>query len=159
AADASITSAAFLVDPLNNSTVKNTHMLCPSTSPPTFTNAGDPTALVTGASKNDLPFSGFQYTPTSFQPKDDLGNVYAVAHKSAGTHEIFFGAERVINNGASHVDFEFLQNKITLVPSSPTSCSGGFSGHRTEGDFLAAVDFANGGALGSTTIYKWECTG
>ena len=146
--DPTINASAFLADPLFNSTSKNTHMACPNTSPATFTSSGDPTTLTGGGSKNNLPFSGFEYTPTSFQPKDDLGNVYAISHRSGPTHEVFFGAERTINNGASHIDFEFLQSKIGLVPSSPTSCSGGVSGHRTEGDFLAAVEFTNGGALG-----------
>ena len=159
AADPEINAAAFLVDPIYNSNRKNTHMECPSTSPDTFTSSGDPSVLVGGGSKNNLPFSGFRYNPTSFQPKDDLGNVYAISHRTDSVHEVFFGAERTINNGSSHIDFEFLQSEIGLVPDSPTSCSGGVSGHRTEGDFLAAIEFTNGGALGSAKVFKWECSG
>ena len=85
--------------------------------------------------------------------------MYAISHRSGATHEVFFGAERTINNGASHIDFEFLQSKIGLVPSSPTSCSGTVSGDRTEGDFLAAVEFTIGGGLGAPALFKWECSG
>src|SRR5437867_4701671 len=161
AADPTIVASAFVVDPLFNSNNKNTGLTCPATG--ASTTGGDPTAVTTGASKNDLPLNGFVYAPTSLQPKDDLANIYAVAHRtSSGVNEVFFGAERVINNGASHIDFEFLQSQLSLVPSGTTgsaACTGNFSGHRTGGDFLAAVDFANGGSFGSATIYEWSCGG
>ena len=161
AADPTIVASAFVVDPLFNSNNKNTGLTCPVTG--ASTTGGDPTAVTTGASKNDLPLNGFVYAPTSLQPKDDLANIYAVAHRtSSGVNEVFFGAERVINNGASHIDFEFLQSQLSLVPSGTTgsaACTGNFSGHRTGGDFLAAVDFANGGSFGSATIYEWSCGG
>src|SRR5436309_1813986 len=161
AADPTIVASAFVVDPLFNSNNKNTGLTCPVTG--ASTTGGDPTAVTTGASKNDLPLNGFVYAPTSLQPKDDLANIYAVAHRtSSGVNEVFFGAERVLNNGASHIDFEFLQSQLSLVPSGttgPAACTGNFSGHRTGGDFLAAVDFANGGSFGSATIYEWSCGG
>jgi hypothetical protein len=159
-----ITSEAFFVDPLYNSTVKDTGITC-ATSPFAASTGGDSTTFTSGADKNDNPLNGFTYGAGSLQPKDDIGNVYAIAHHytdGSGTQhsEVFFGGERVINNGASHFDFEFLQQGISLV-SAPTSdpCAGTFSGHRAEGDLLMTVDFGNGGALGSKTIYKWECTG
>jgi hypothetical protein len=157
AADPSIVSSAFVVDPLFNSNTKNTGLTCPVTG--ASTTAGDPTATTSGASKNDLPLNGFVYTPTSLQPKDDLGDVYAVAHRATGVNEVFFGAERITNKGASHVDFEFLQSPITLVPASSTACNGNFTGHRTGGDFLATTDFTTGGSLGAFTIYEWSCDG
>src|SRR5712691_8050697 len=160
AADPTIVASAFVVDPLFNSTSKNTGLTCPVTG--ASTTGGDPTALITGASKNDLPLSGFVYAPTSLQPKDDLADVYAIAHRTPGVNEVFFGAERVINNGASHIDFEFLQSPVSLVPSGTTgsaACTGNLSGHRTGGDFLAAMDFSTGGSFGSATIYEWSCGG
>ena len=162
ATDPSIAASAFIVDPLFNSNNKNTGLTCPVTGATPTGGGGDPTALTTGSSKNDLPLAGFVYAPTSLQPKDDLGNVYAVAHRATGINEVFFGAERVVNNGASHVDFEFLQSAVSLVPSGTTgaaACTGNLSGNRTGGDFLAAVDFSIGGTLGGFTIYEWSCGG
>jgi hypothetical protein len=155
AADPSIVASAFIADALFNSTHKDTGLICPVTG--ATTTAGDPTALTTGASKNDLDLNGFLYTPTSLQPKDDLGNVYGVSHQTGSTNELFFGAERVINNGASHIDFEFLQQPLTLVPASPTACNGTFSGHRSQGDILAVVDFSTGGSFAGNSIWQWQC--
>src|SRR6266851_3612993 len=155
AGDPSIVASAFIVDPLFNSTHKDTGLICPVTG--ATTTAGDPTALVTGSSKNDLDLNGFLYTPTSLQPKDDLGNVYGVSHQTGSTNELFFGAERVINNGASHIDFEFLQQPLMLVPASPTACNGTFSGHRSQGDILAVIDFSMGGSFSGQSIWQWQC--
>src|SRR5262249_42332149 len=94
--------------------------------------------------------------------KDDIGNVYAVSHLNPSNQsEVFFGLERMINNGSSHDDFEFLQQPLSLVPQ-PTSadpCAGSVSGHRTKGDVLAVADFNTGGSLGATSIWLWTCTG
>ena len=139
AADASIRSTAFVADAIS--------------SDDTTCGSGDPTTFV-GGQKNGDKISGIGYTTGSNPSKSDLGNVYAITHvKGNGHPEIFFGAERLVNNGDSHVDFEFLQS----VTTAPTACAGTFAGDRTEGDLLIAVDFTGGGAIPGFTIYEWHC--
>jgi hypothetical protein len=140
AADASIADAEFKVDPLSVDV--------------TACGSGDPTAYTgQGGETNGDILSTDTFGTASVPNKDDLSNVYAVAHLTATVNEVFFGAERVVNNGDSHIDFEFLQSTVSI----PAACSGSFSGHRTQGDFLLSVDFTTGGTLGGTTLYKWQC--
>jgi hypothetical protein len=138
--DAAIADAAFKVDPLSVDS--------------TACGAGDPTVYTgAGSETNGSLLSSDTFSTGSTPNKDDLSNVYALAHLSGSTNEVFFGAERVINNGDSHIDFEFLQSTVTI----PNACSGSFSGNRTQGDFLLAVDFTSGGTLGGVQLYKWLC--
>jgi len=140
AADPSIISAVFVVDPISGDT--------------TSCGAGDSTTIAGGA-KNGDAFTTIGTTSGAVPAKDDLSNVYAVSHTRAGTGhpEVFFAAERLVNNGDSHIDFEFLQSTVGVT----APCSGTFTGHRTEGDLLVAVDFTAGGALAGTSAYQWHC--
>ena len=140
AVDPSIISAVFIVDPISGDA--------------TTCGTGDPTALQGGT--NGDPIASYTVvTDKTVTPKDDLSNVYAVSHTRAdnGHPELYFAAERLVNNGDSHIDFEFLQSPIART----AACGGGFTGHRTEGDLLVAVDFTNGGALSTTSVYQWQC--
>jgi hypothetical protein len=140
AADTSIAAAKFKVDPLAGDK--------------TSCGTGDPTVYTGKSSETNGDLLSSDTFGTSTVPqKDDLSNVYAIAHINGATNEVFFGAERVVNNGDSHIDFEFMQGTVTI----PAACSGSFSGNRTEGDFLLSVDFTNGGTLGGTTLYQWHC--
>jgi LPXTG-site transpeptidase (sortase) family protein len=140
AADASIISAVFVVDPISSDT--------------TACGAGDPTTIAGGA-KNGNALTSIGTSSGAVPAKDDLSNVYAVSHTRAGTGhpEVFFAAERLVNNGDSHIDFEFLQSIVGVT----APCAGTFTGHRTEGDLLVAVDFTGGGALAGTSAYQWHC--
>lgn len=138
AADPSIISAVFAVDPIAGDT--------------TACGVGDPTTLNGG--KNGDAISSYAFSTGPVPAKDDLSDVYAVSHTRTNGHpEIYFGAERLVNNGDSHMDFEFLQSTVMLS----ATCSGTFSGHRTEGDLLVAVDFTGGGALAGDSVYFWHC--
>ena len=139
AGDASIISAVFVADPIAGDT----------TSP---CGVGDPTTLNGG--KNGDAISSYAFSTGPVPAKDDLSNVYAVSHTRANGHpEIYFGAERLVNNGDSHMDFEFLQSTVALTGA----CSGTFTGHRTQGDLLVAVDFTGGGSLAGDSVYLWHC--
>lgn len=139
AADPTIVSTLFVVDPLSSDT--------------TACGAGDSTVLG-GGLKNGDDISTFSFSTGNVPAKDDLGNIYAVSRiRADGHHELFFAAERTVNNGDSHMDFEFMQSKVTRS----AGCSGTLSGHRTEGDLLLAVDFTNGGSLAGNTLYQWHC--
>ncbi len=140
-ADPSIISAAFIVDPIASDT--------------TACGAGDPT-VIAGGGKNGDPIGSYSLTTQSVPAKDDLGDVYALSHVRSdnGRPELFFAAERLVNNGDSHIDFEFLQSRVTIT----SACAGSFAGSRTEGDLLATVDFTTGGTLAGIALYQWHCS-
>ncbi len=139
AADPTIVSTLFVVDPLSSDT--------------TACGSGDSTVLG-GGLKNGVDINAFTYGTSSVPAKDDLGNGYAVSRiRADGHHELFFAAERRINNGDSHMDFEFLQYPV----SRTGTCSGKLAGHRTQGDLLLAVDFTMGGSLAGSSLYQWHC--
>ncbi len=139
AADPSIISAVFIADPIASDTTA-----C----------GGDPT-VVGGGAKNGDAFNTITTTSGSVPGKDDLSNVYAVSHTRADTGhpEMFFAAERLVNNGDSHIDFEFLQSSVGVS----AACSGSFTGNRTEGDLLVAVDYTMGGTLAGASVWQWHC--
>jgi hypothetical protein len=140
AADPSIIASVFIVDPISSDT--------------TACGTGDPTAIA-GGGKNGDAINSYALTTQSVPAKSDLGNVYAISHTRAdnGHPELYFAAERLVNNGDSHIDFEFLQDRLGIT----SACSGSFVGHRTEGDLLATVDFTVGGSLAGITLYQWHC--
>ncbi|HKC19384.1 MAG TPA: class F sortase [Candidatus Dormibacteraeota bacterium] len=138
AADPSIISAVFISDPISTDS--------------TACGAGDPTVI---SGKNGDAISSYAIGNGPVPAKDDLSNVYAVSHTRAGNGhpEIYFAAEKLVNNGDSHMDFEFLQSGI----SRTATCGGSLTGHRTQGDLLVAVDFTNGGGLAGFTVFQWHC--
>ena len=139
--DATIAAAAFQVDPLSADVTE-----CGTGDPSVFTGQG--------SEKNGGDLNVFTINTASVPGKDDISNVYAVAHITTGVNEVFFGAERIINNGDSHIDFEFLQSPLTV----PAGCGvRTLSGHRSMGDLLLVVDFTRGGTLGGTQLYEWHC--
>jgi hypothetical protein len=141
AADTSIAAATFKPDPLSADV--------------SSCGTGDPTAYTgAGSEVNGGLISSDTFATASIPNKDDLSNVYALAHVGTGVNEVFFGGERISTNGDSHIDYEFLQSTVSIPVNA---CSGSFSGHRTLGDFLVSVDFTSGGTFGGQHIYKWVC--
>src|SRR5438093_3176590 len=140
AADASIISAVFIVDPISGD------------NPPC--GPDDPTTLG-GGQKNGDAITSYTFDHSTVPAKTELSNVYAVTHtRSDNNHpEIYFGAEKLTGNGDTHMDFEFLQSAVALT----AGCSGSFTGNRTEGDLLVSVDFANGGAVPAASVHQWHC--
>jgi uncharacterized repeat protein (TIGR01451 family) len=149
-ASGTIGSAAFMADPLSSDS-----WTCQGNSGPVSV-SGDPTTFTgAGSEKNNGQIGTFTYGTSGNTPaKDEISNVYAISHNSASTHEVFFGGERVVNNGDSHIDFEFLQAPLAI--SNPCG-AGTMSGHRTQRDLLLSTDFSNGGTLSSATLYSWSC--
>jgi hypothetical protein len=139
AADPSIISAVFISDPIKGDTT---------------TCGGDPT-VVAGGAKNGDPLTSIGTASGSVPGKDDLSNVYAVSHTrpDTGHPEMFFAAERIVNNGDSHIDFEFMQSQVGVT----AACAGTFTGNRTEGDLLVAVDYTAGGTLAGASVWQWHC--
>ena len=75
--------------------------------------SGDTTTFAgAGSETNNGRLSTFTYGSSGNTPgKDDVSNVYAISHRGAAVNEVFFGGERIVNNGDSHMDFEFLQSE------------------------------------------------
>jgi len=154
-----VTAAAFIADSLGT----DVGQTAPGTT--TVCGKGDVTVYTgAGGEKNGDPLNGKgveTYAQSSVPAKDELSNVYAIARKdeSTGLNEIFFGAERIVNNGDSHIDFEFLQQPATLVNVSACSSSleGKFDGHRSQGDIVASIEYTKGGALGGFELNQWHC--
>jgi hypothetical protein len=138
---------------------------------------GDPTVYtgMGGETNGDL-ISSETWGNSSVPNKDDISNVYAIARQvptnpdttsctmcpngapsCSFKNEIYAGFERVVNNGDSHVDLEFLQSTVGLVPTVKDACQGSFAGHRTEGDLLLSVDFTTGGSIGTPVLHRWIC--
>lgn len=140
---------AALADPTR---ISSTFIVDPGNSDMTACGRGDPTTFTT-STKNGDPISGMTFGTGTVPDKDKLTNIYAASHATLARPEVFFGAERLTNNGDSHIDFEFLQSIVGVTPG----CSGGFTGHRTEGDLLLAVDFTGGGAIPTNALYQWHC--
>jgi hypothetical protein len=127
----------------------------PLASDKTACGKGDPTVYTgTGGETNNEDLNTETYGTGSVPPKDEIENAYALAHiRSDGHTEVFFGSERVVNGGDSHVDFEFLQQGL----ATPTACAGTFQGNRAQGDLLITTDFTGGGTSANPKIYKWIC--
>ncbi len=155
-ANNTIVAADFGVDPLSVDV--------------TACGSGDPTVYTsTGGETNGDDLNTETFATGSVPNKDDISNVYAIDHQdppnpivpsASDTNEIYAAFERVVNNGDTHVDLEFLQGVVTLVPGSKPAafpCSGKFQGDRTKGDLLLSVDFTIGGSIGTPGRHKWDC--
>src|SRR5207245_4193391 len=93
-------------------------------------------------------------------PIDRHAPPYPIGPGASDTNEHYAAFERVVNNGDTQVDLEFLQGVVTLVPGSKLAafpCSGKFQGDRTKGDLLLSVDFTIGGSIGTPVLHKWVC--
>jgi len=155
-ANKNILAANFGVDPLSVDV--------------TACGVGDPTVYTSvGSETNGDDLNQETFATGSVPNKDEISNVYAISHQDPpnpvtpspnDTNEIFAAFERVVNNGDSHVDLEFLQQSVTLVPGSKPAafpCSGKFQGDRTKGDLLLSIDFTIGGSIGTPVLHKWDC--
>jgi hypothetical protein len=125
------------------------------------TDGGDPddTVFTAGGTKNEgQPETDWQWGSQSVPAKDDLSNVYAYGTLDDDGHLILYaGLERIASNGDSHVDLEFNRAAIGLDEAPPCDdepCA--FTGFKTVGDILVAMDFTNGGDFGSLTVYEWD---
>ncbi|WP_423128874.1 hypothetical protein [Gaoshiqia sp. Z1-71] len=69
-----------------------------------------------------------------------------------------FAADREVTNGSSYIDFEFLQNTLSMVEGGTFTTEGPHGG-RTVGDVLVTVEFTNGGPVATVVVNVWEQVG
>ena len=128
----------------------------------------DFTTYVGTGNKNSGTVPSWTWSGNSVPSKDDVSNAYTFTKTVPGpavtlpdgttttNHKlIFVGIEREVAAGDSHVDIEFFQGAIGLAQSPPcpnNQCT--FTGSNTPGDILVTMDFTNGGAFGSLTVYR-----
>src|SRR5207249_1100170 len=62
---------------------------------------------------------------------------------------LYFGADRLANNGDAQLGFWFFRNAV-----SPNA-DGTFSGSHAVGDLLILVNYLQGGAINNIQVFKW----
>ena len=138
-------------------------------------NTADPSTFTTSSKIDDAPNSYTWGTTNNLLPKNNMQNV--AAHFAwSGTNETgdlwcIFAADRQVVNGDAYIDFEFLQEPMTITGAiyDPDGLniiggSGGFlssgpDGGRTLGDILVTLIFTNGGTAATVEIREWMATG
>jgi len=120
--------------------------------PPASTIISDPadsqtdSEFIGGAKELDTRTWGYDNGPVT--GKDDMKHVMAYA-KFVGNSAFFYaGAERIINNGDTHIDFELNRNPFKTYSDHISKPD------RSVGDVLVSLEFANGGAEPEVTVYK-----
>ncbi|HWS77984.1 MAG TPA: hypothetical protein VN205_06365 [Thermomonas sp.] len=101
--------------------------------------------------------------------KDNITNAYAKNYKvdhdgNAATPEhtiIYFGADRLANNGDAALGFWFFQNKVELTGTNGFSPGHTVRNNNTgqRGDILVQVDFVGGGSSSEIQIFEWVGSG
>ena len=133
-----------------SSAFATTGILADGASPP-----ADQTYFTRGGSKDINDISEWGHAAKDSAPdKDELTNAYAAAYTADdGDLLLYFGADRLANNGDSQIGFWFLQDDIGLNPD------GTFDGHHQEGDILVMSEFVKGGSVFDVKVYQWEGPG
>jgi uncharacterized repeat protein (TIGR01451 family) len=130
-----------------------------------------------GGSKDNNTIDQWLWKAGEPLDKDDITNAYAAGYIYQGSEVcppgvppggqlctepgdliIYFGLDRLANNGSAQVGFWFFQNPIGL---SNTPSGGGFlfSGSHSVGDLLIQSNFSQGGVISSISVYEWVGVG
>ena len=90
--------------------------------------------FIGGAKELDTCTWGYDTGPIT--GKDDIKHVMAYAKFVGNSAFFYMGAERIINNGDTHVDFELNRNPFKVFPGAP----GVSKPDRSVGDLIVALD-------------------
>src|SRR5437762_11121081 len=93
--------------------------------------------------------------------KADINNALIhVATASNGHQWMVISGDRRSDNGDAYIDFEFLQNSLTVTTNTDglggTFVSAGPDGGRTVNDFILTVVLAKGGTTASFLVEQWK---
>lgn len=127
--------------------------------------------VFTQGSKDTKDLDQWAWRGGSSPPKADIQNAYAAAYNASnGDLLIFFGANRLSVNGTVATGFWFFKNPVCaksngtfgqgaadstgacINPSAPPA-------QHAIGDTLVAVNYDNGGHIGTIAIYQWGSGG
>ncbi|HTL56131.1 MAG TPA: hypothetical protein VL361_10660, partial [Candidatus Limnocylindrales bacterium] len=118
--------------------------------------SGDNT-FVGGLKWTDDP-NTWGWTTGSASSKTDINNVLMHITTDANGHSwLIIAADRASTSGDSYIDFEFLQNKLTL--GIGTFSSAGPNGGRTANDLLLSLAFTSGGSVADFFAWRWQDDG
>jgi len=178
-ANSALTASGLGPDVITTTAPEPGGVPAPATFPYLITDPFGDTIYTTGGSKDILDVSNWKYTSGSVPDKDEITHAFAAAYsvnvgggEGGGTPHtwIFFGADRLADNGDSNIGFWFFQNAISLggpanatkaTPFAGVPCPSGSSNclpgelHRN-GDILIVSAFTQGGAVGSIIVFEWQ---
>src|ERR1041385_3607160 len=109
----------------------------------------------------DNPNTGWQWHYGSVSDKTDINHAVVHITTAANGHQwALVSGDRASANGASYIDFEFLQDTLTLTPTNALGL-GGFTngaphGGRRINDFLLTLAFTSGGASADFSVQQWK---
>ncbi len=119
-----------------------------------------------GGSKDNSPIEDWLWKEGEPLDKDNITNAYAAGYVSTvdtgdtdvGDFIVYFGLDRLANNGSAQVGFWFFRSAVGL---SNTKSGGGFkfSGSHSVGDILVQSNFSQGGVISTVSVYKWVGSG
>ena len=92
------------------------------------------------------------------EDKNDIEHAYAAAYRNAGGELIlYFGIDRMANNGDAALGMWFLQEELAL--SGDGEPHDAVDGAHTPGDILVQTDFTTGGSIERIDVYMWDADG
>jgi len=94
--------------------------------------------------------------------KEDINNALIhFTHSLDGHLWVIIAADRKSNNGDAYIDFEFLQNTLSITggPAGGGFTSSGPDGGRTLNDFLLTLELTNGGSSANFFVDRWQAVG
>jgi len=99
------------------------------------------------------------WTTSKPSSKTDINNVLLHITSDANGHVwAVIAADRLSTSGDSYIDFEFLQNSLTLNGDG-TFTSGGPNDGRTTNDILLSIGFTGGGKVVDFFASRWQAGG
>lgn len=111
----------------------------------------DPSPLsifTTGGSKDQLNLNQWQWKNGSVPDKNDVTNAFAATYiDSSGNHRLYFGADRLANNGDAQIGFWFFQSVVKLASNGTFVDQTGNPATHEVGDLLVLSNFTQGGTL------------
>lgn len=127
---------------------------------------GDVTYFTGGGSKDINDINQWLYTSGDTTPdKDDIQDAFAAAYTLGTETYLYFGLDRLAQNGAADVGFWFFRNPVSLVPFPAGTNQAGFNGvHKARdgtggGDLLVVSEFTQGGVVSLIKVYEWVGSG
>lgn len=136
---------------------------CTGTVACSFTSEALNTTIFTGGgSKDDLDTTGWKHKNGSVPDKNDLADAYAARYTVANyptnpgpsAEILYFGADRLSNDGDAFMGFWFFQGNVTALPGGTF----GPAAHQ-DGDILVISDFSGGGDTVGLAVYRWNGPG
>lgn len=110
-----------------------------------------PKSIFTGGRKDIQDVSDWGHKTGSVPDKSDITNAYAAAYDDNGDLIVYFGADRLDNNGDTFLGFWFFKDEVTAEPD------GSFSGQHQPGDTLVLVNFPQAAnAVPLIRVVEWD---